>query len=62
MGKEFIEGSGGIMDGGGGESGSISSTAHVKETENGFKSKLTNWTTATAKKVTFMHFLKSKLE
>lgn len=47
-----------IMGGGCGESGSISSTAHVIETKNVFKSTLTNWTTATAKKVTFYAFLK----
>lgn len=43
MRKECIEGSGGIMDGGGGEEGSIRSMAHVRETENVVKSKLTNW-------------------
>lgn len=48
MRKEFIEGSGGIMDGGVGEGGSISSTAHVRETKNVVKSKL--------------NFFKSKLE
>lgn len=39
MQKEFIEGLSGIMDGGVG-GGSISSTAHVRETKNVVKSKL----------------------